>query len=293
MTGDRLLSQDLRAFIEPDPLPQVHLHFAADASGRTWLQTQHAAYPFHVGRCLAIAGDPPGMPTVYVQSCSGGIFEHDRLRWRISAGAGTRVHVGTSASTIVHGMDGGEAAQEVVLDVGAGAVLEYLPDPLILFPGARLRNRLRIRLAYDAAVLISDAILAHDPEGSSGRSFERIDTELGVEAADGTLLARDRYVLSGTLLQQGLPGVNGDYRCQGSFAVLQRSLPMDQLVDAIRSVLNDVPGVYAGASTLPSDCGAMVRVLAADAAALRLTLAAVWGAARLLLLGVGPSARRK
>jgi urease accessory protein len=94
-------------------------------------------------------------------------------------------------------------------------------------------------------------------------------------------------------LQQGLPGVNGAYRCQGSFVALRRALPIGKLMEALRQALNDAPGVYAGASALPNGCGALVRVLAADAAALRCALNAAWGAARPLLLGVGPSARRK
>src|SRR6185369_1487808 len=64
---------------------QAELEFARDANGATYVHRQRVGYPFHVGRSLKMPGDPPGMPTLYLQSCSGGIFEGDDLRLRISA----------------------------------------------------------------------------------------------------------------------------------------------------------------------------------------------------------------
>jgi urease accessory protein UreH len=43
-------------------------------------------------------------------------------------------------------MHAGEATQDICIDALAGSFLEYLPDPLILFRGARLHSRLRVRL---------------------------------------------------------------------------------------------------------------------------------------------------
>jgi urease accessory protein len=294
MSGDRLLPGDVPALRPENSRAQVDLRFAAEPDGRTWLETQRAGYPFHVGRCLNMAGDPQGMATVYVQSCSGGIFEHDDLRWSISAAPGARAHVTTSASTIVHSMETGEAAQEVRVCAEAGSYLEYLPDPLIMFPGAGLSSRLHIGLDDDATVLAWDTLLAHDPQGAGPpRAFKRLRSEWTVESLDGRLLACDRCVVTGELLARALPGVNGSHRCHGSFVVLRRGTSSEKLIEAIREELPIAENVYAGVSTLPNNCGAVVRVLAMDAAALRAALHAAWKAARMLLLGAPPSARRK
>jgi urease accessory protein len=290
MSGDRLLRSDLRA-LESGALPHVDLRFASDGAGCTWLERQHAAYPFHVGRRLRVTGDPPGMATVYIQCCSGGIFEHDALHLNLEAGPGALAHVTTSASTVVHGMEQGEARQEVMVAAAAGAVLEYLPAPLILFPGARLRNRLRIRLDDGAAVLACDALLAHDPARGAApdepvRWFDRIHSDLSVESSDGRLLARDRYLLSGTVLARGLPGVTGPFRCHGTIVVLQNGLSTAPMENALRDEVHSVDAVYAGVSSLPNACGVLVRVLAPDAIALRSALRAVCNTARLLLLNV-------
>lgn len=84
------------------------------------------------------------MPTLYLQSCAGGMFEGDDLCLRIEAGAGTSAHVTSDASTIVHSMEQEAAAQCLEIRAREGAFLEYLPDPSILFPRARLDSRVQI-----------------------------------------------------------------------------------------------------------------------------------------------------
>ena len=138
------LDADPAALAPPQPqTAQAELEFACDAGGATYLHRQRVGYPFHVGRSLKMAGDPAGMPTLYLQSCSGGIFEGDELRLRIAAGEGAAAHVATAASTVVHSMVGRSASQQVEIHAQTGSLLEYLPDPAILFPHAKLASGVR------------------------------------------------------------------------------------------------------------------------------------------------------
>lgn len=294
MTGDRLLVEQVEALTaaEASRAAQVDLAFEVDGSGRTWLRRQRAAYPFHVGRAWHVAGDPEGMLTLYVQSCSGGVFQQDVLGLRLAARAGARVHVTTAASTVVHTMDRGDALQTLEIDAQSGALVEYLPDPLILFPRARLRNVVRVRADPDAQVMLWDAMLAHDPAGR-GRPFDWLHSDLTVVDPHGAVLARDRYRLEGKVFRAQQPGVMHGHACQGAFVVVQRAVPQQQMVDALRAALPASEAVYAGATRLPADCGAWVRVLARDAVGLREALQRAWYAARRTLTGSEPAARRK
>src|SRR5215470_13883408 len=115
MTGDRLFADDLSALSDDTPgalAPHVDLGFSADRAGRTALRRQRVTYPFHVGRTWQVPGDPAGMATLYVQSCSGGLFQHDDLAWHIVASEGARAHVTTAAATIAHRMEDGHARQK-------------------------------------------------------------------------------------------------------------------------------------------------------------------------------------
>ena len=270
---------------------QAELEFACDANGATFVHRQRAGYPFHVGRSLKMPGDPPGMPTVYLQSCSGGIFEGDALRLRIAAGAGAAAHVATAASTVVHSMESQAASQQVELQAQAGSFLEYLPDPVILFPRAKLANGVRVCVHPGATVILGDSLLLHDPKGGDDR-FDWLQSDTVIEDAAGKLLARDRFRVAGVQLARGLTGITGSWKAQGSLFVVTAAKPPAELVAAMRAALASA-GVYAGATILPNQSGAWTRILATDAAALKAALFSAWTAVRQTLTGAAPMPRRK
>jgi urease accessory protein len=269
---------------------QAHIAFACDPAGATFIQRQRVGYPFHLGRALHSSGDPEGMPTVYLQSCSGGLFEGDNLGLEIRAGAGCRAHVTTGASTIVHSMETAPARHRADLEVESGAFLEYLPDPTILFPRARLDSSIRVRLHPGASAIVGDSLLLHDPKGGAGL-FEWLRSETRIESAEGRLLACDRFHVGGTAFSRRLPGITGTSAAQGSLFVVGANVAPD-LVEALRNAM-DLPGSYGGAGLLPNQSGAWTRILAVDAAALRASMFAAWSAARRMLTGTAPQYRRK
>ena len=277
---------------ERSPVFQADIEFACDPNGATEVFRQRVGYPFHLGRSLRLPGDPAGMPTVYLQSCSGGIFQRDDLRMRIIAGAGASAHVTSAASTVVHGMEAAGARQIVELDAGAGALLEYLPDPLILFPRARLDNCVQVRLDPGASVIAGETLILHDPKGEGG-AFEFLESATVVRDRAGKLLVCDRFMCSGGDLARALPGINGAYVAQASLFVLTMVRPAVALVGAIRQALAPIEDVYAAASALPNGAGAWVRVLARGAIGARAALHAAWSAARSEITGQAPAPRRK
>jgi len=270
----------------------IELAFAPSPGGETFVGRQLAAYPFHVCRPHRFAGDPPGMVTLYIQSCAGGIFAADRLRQSITAAAGAAAHVTTSASTIVHGAASGDAVLETRLVAGKDAFLELLPDPLILFPQARLRTRLAMRADPEATIIAGDAFLSHDP-AAAGRVFGWLQGEIAVESPCGEIVALDRSVVRGDTMAAGLPGIAGRFRACATLMVVTRRCAPARLVEALRGALADGGQAYGGASTLPGDVGAWARLLADDGLALRAGLHAAWSAVRLLLTGWEPLIRRK
>lgn len=298
MAGESLLEAD-RAVVHgatpTAPAPedaQVELRFEADADGCTFIASQRVRYPFHLGRSLHVPGDPRGMPTYYVQCCSGGLFAGDRLRWRIAVGTDARVHLTGSASTVVHEAREDCARQEVCIEAAPGSYVEYLPDPMILLPGARLASSVRVCAHPGATVLSWDALVPHDHTGRGG-SFDWIDASLRVEAPGGRLRARDRYLLHGATWARRLPGVTGTHACQAGFAVVSDLHGAPELMRDVRTALAGHAAAYACASALPDSAGLWVRLLAPDAHVLRAALYSAWSAVRRVLLGAAPSVRRK
>lgn len=267
------------------------IQLALDPAGATYVRRQRVGYPFHLGRSLKSPGDPAGMPTLYLQSCAGGMFEGDDLRLRIEAGEGSSAHVTSGASTIVHSTEQAPAVQTLEIHAQEASFLEYLPDPNILFPRSRLDNRVKLIVHPGATVIAGDMLLLHDPKGGDG-VFDWLRSETRIEGADGRLLACDRFHVEGRGLARGLAGVAGTSAAQGSLFVVTGTKPAAEFVTALREALL-VPGVYAGAALLPNRAGAWARILAKDASALKSAMFQAWAAARTILTGATPVQRRK
>jgi len=268
------------------------LTFAVDGGGSTYVARQYAAYPFHWCRPFRVAGDSRAFATVYTQSCAGGLFQGDDLALSLTAEEGARAHVTTSAATIVHSMPAGRARQRVALHVGPGAIFEYLPDPLILFPDAELHSALRIVLDSTASLMFSDAFLLHDPSGDE-RPFRSLCMDTTVESADGEVFLRDRYRVTGAALAARLPGLTGGHAAQGTFVAVSGSVDPAALLAAMRTAVERFADAYIGVSIAPGGRGVCARVLATDAVDLRAALHELWSAARFAISGNTAVERRK
>jgi urease accessory protein len=232
------------------------------------------------------------MATVYLQSCAGGIFDGDHLELAISLDKGASLHITSQASTIIHETPDHGAALTTTLKAGAGCLLEYLPDPVILFPRARLTSTLTAALDPTAITILSDSFIWHDPEGA-GRSFDSLSSETTISIDGLGLVALDRFAIAGGDLLRRNIGVNGNYRAQGSMVVVTGGRTESSLLDVLQQALASDSNAYAMASSLPEKLGYWIRILAIDAVVLRRLQQTVWRLARLGLTGREPVMRRK
>lgn len=270
---------------------RLELRFANGADGVTQLASQFASYPFHLCRPFRFAGDPPGMATLYLQSCSGGIYEGDRLSVRIEAPGNAQAHVTTQAATIARGMRQAGARHMAVLQAGAGSLVEYLPDPVILFPRARLDTSLLVRAEGEARVITGEAFLLHDPLGL-GRPFFALSSLLQVEEGGSERVwFRDRLAVQGEAWTARCPGVTAE--AMGMATLVMLGPEASALVTRLRSAIDAIPELWGGASLLPSGRGTVCRFLARDGRALRAGINAAWRATRKHWTGTEPQNRRK
>jgi urease accessory protein len=273
------------------PPSRLELSFAPGPDGGTQLVHQFAGYPFHLCRPFRLDGDPAAMLTLYVQSCSGGIYEGDRLSTFVEVDEGASAHVTTQAACIAYGMREAGARHHAALEAAAGSLLEYVPDPVILFPKARLDARLLVRAEPGSRVVAVEAFLLHDPLGQA-RPFARLASLLQIEdRGNGRVLFRDRIDIAGDAWIGRNPGVTGVAAGMATLIVLDSDAAA--LSERLRARLASVPDVWAGASLLPEGAGAVGRILALDGRALRAGIAAAWCAARLHWTGAEPPHRRK
>lgn len=261
----------------------------ARGGGRTVLTRQHVPYPFHITRAFRLHPDQPDLATLYLQSASGGLYRADRLALDIAVRPGARAHVTTQSATVVHATGPAAAGQTLRIDVGADALLVLDPDPLILFPGARLALDTHITLAAGARAIVAEGFAVHDP-GGLGSSFGAVSLASTIRTREGVTLVAERGRVEGAAFSAPASPL-GAYRAYGSILVLAAAeiLPDPGRLQAAA----DATGCVAGASPLPNGAGLGLRLLAVDGGRLSAGLQGATGVAFAALAGTAPGRRRK
>lgn len=102
----------------------------------------------------------PGDPvTAVLLTTSGGLAGGDRLRVAATVRDGAAATVTSQAAEKVYRSLGDDCRLSVTLDVGADAILEWLPQEAILFDGARLRRRTEVRMAPGGRLLACEMLV--------------------------------------------------------------------------------------------------------------------------------------
>ena len=143
---------------------------------------------------------------VYLVGGAAGPLGGDTLELRIEVRAGATLRLRTVAAAVaLPGRYGQESLLTVTATVGAGARLEYLPEPTVAADRARHRTEVAVDLAEDATLVLRDEVVLgrHGEQGGSCRTRLRVDRagrpllrhELAVDGADPA--ARGPAVLAG------------------------------------------------------------------------------------------------
>ena len=272
---------------------QLDLSFKQHPDRGTYLDRRIFRWPFTLSRGFRLDQVPPGMLTLILQTVSGAINADDALVQRIRVGAGAAAHVTTQGATMVYRAPAGMGATDAVeLEVENGGVLEYLPEPRILFPDSNLSQRLLLRTASSGIAMLSEGFVLHDPAGQ-GRSFRRYESEVIIERPGGSVVVLDRIDLDGMPLHSGR---RARYTAHGTLLVVAPLSPsaLETLCRSMEARMSGAAGmIYGAASPLPQEAGVGLRVMATDGQCLRTGLTAGWFAARQHLFGCTPPPRRK
>ena len=224
------------------------------------LRVQKALYPEGGAVCHAIVVHPPG-----------GVVGGDQLAIRAEVGAQARALLTTPGAAKWYKANGKRSRQDVRLEVGAGASLEWLPQETIFFDHADVALEQHVALAADASYIGCEILCMG--RRASGESFSagRVSQRSQIQRA-GKLIWWEQGVLLGGRLDSPL-GLQGASVCATLIAV-GKPLPASAL-DELRA---DLAAVDAAAKVGVSQAkGVLVaRHLGDDSELARHLMLAVW-----------------
>ncbi|MCK0195530.1 urease accessory protein UreD [Ancylobacter sp. 6x-1] len=185
----------------PTRIPQAlrahsRLRFEACLAGARTVPGQ-VSEAGHARVRFPLSGRRSGALEAVLLNTGGGIAGGDTIANEIHARTGTRLTVTSQAAEKVYRSDGAVSALDVALWVEAGARLDWLPQPTILFDAAHVERRIAADIAADARLLmIEQVILGRTARGErfqTGRLSDswRIRRDGRLIYADGFHLGAD------------------------------------------------------------------------------------------------------
>jgi urease accessory protein len=202
----------------------------------------------------------PTTPCYYILNPGGGYLDGDTYRMRISLGEQAELTLTTQAAAKIYKTLQTQVYQESEINLAKGSYLEYLPDPIIAYKGARYFQKNVIRMERGATLLYSDILTpGWSPEGKFFsydrlRLINEIYLEDELAAFDHLKLCPNEKEMTGLGFMEG-------YTHLGSLFVIGEKTSGD-LLDRLYETINEMPGDYSfGLSELVVP-GFTVRVMA-------------------------------
>jgi urease accessory protein len=126
----------------------------------------------------------------FASSFGGGLVAGDHIALSVTVGDGASVAIGTQSSTKVYRDEvDAWAEQSLTAQIGSGASLALLPDPVTPFAGSRYRQRFDIDLAETASLLLVDSCTSGRAARDERWAFTAYDSRIRLTRGGVPLLS--------------------------------------------------------------------------------------------------------
>jgi len=288
------VAEDPRAIASESCAPprlqaSLWLDFARDEfAGHTVLAISRQEPPLKVVRAFAVQD---GAALAHLHNVSGGLLGGDQLALKVNVGVGASVQLTTTGATRIYRpcREALPTTQSNEFTVNEGALLEYVPDAIIPFAGARFSQTTTIHLAQGAGLFWWE-ILSPGRE-ARGETFVYDCVQMKTDiAALGQPIASERLRIEPRKLSTRSFGRLGPYRTWATFCIARVGLRAAEWL-ALEHELREqaLPMTKHGEtlwsfSTLPSH-GLMVRCVAVHGRHVLPGLQTLWQTAKRRLYG--------
>jgi len=258
------------------------------AAGRTVLAASRQQAPLQVVRAFALED---GAALAHLHNVSGGLLGGDRLELRARVGAGASAQLTTTGATRIYRPreQAPDATQVNEIRVGEDGLLEYVPDPIIPFAGARFRQQTTIKLAPGAGLFWWEILAPGREARGELFAYDRMELKMDIWTSE-RLIAAERVRLEPRVHALSSVARLDDYRYWATFYIcrvgvdLKIWLAAEQRLREVAANVSPAGETRWGISTLAAD-GLVVRCLAREGRRVLKGLQEIWSAAKSLLYG--------
>lgn len=241
----------------------LRLGFERDADGRSILRDLDRRAPLIVQQELYFDEELPDMPCVYILSSGGPNVDGDRYRQIITLAPGSMAFVSTGAATKLARMQDNYSGMRQSIVLGAGAYLEYLPEPIIPCGGTRYISDTDMQVDPTATVFYSEIYMAGRKYFGDGELFDYDILSVCTHGhrPDGTELFREKFIIDPHNSPIRDIGTMGGFDVFANVLVMTPEENIQPIYDATEAFYDSERRLAAGITHLPGRAGLLFKVL--------------------------------
>lgn len=275
---------------------RLKLRFSADRTRQTQLIVREQRPPLQVIRAFPIS---TGGALVHVHNISGGVLGGDQLGLEVDVEPGAHAQLTSTGATRLYRTRPGvpDSKQTGRVTVREGALLEYLPDPLIPFSGSRYQQQMRIELDSSAGLFWWETVAPGRVAQGEQFAYEQLLLDLHI-STQGRSIAIERLNLEPHCRALSSLARLGPYSHFCSFYICRVGLEavhwstLEKELGALAQELSRPGEISWGVSTLVAH-GLVMRAVSRQGRDIPPGLLAFWRAAKRYLYDEEPVPPRK
>ncbi|MCD9023074.1 urease accessory protein UreD [Cohnella silvisoli] len=258
-------------------------------NGRSELVTRYHSSPLKIAKTFRLDNQSWRQLAVVQMDGSPGLLEGDRyvLDWHLQEG--TRLYATNQAYTRVHPCDSGDSRLRQRFRLEPGAVLEWIPEPVMLFRDAKFVAETEVDLAEGAICMLSDIFCPGRMSRGEAFAFRSYDAKVTVRYK-GELMHYQRLKWEPAALPLDNAGCFGSFTHIGAFSIFSDRVNAEAAIkvrEMLESKIGEPEGLSWGIARTAKH-GLVVQVAGNAAWKLQRLLLAAWDVVRLILLDQPP-----
>jgi urease accessory protein len=275
----------------------LHLDFAKNpTTNNTILAGSLQEPPLKVVRAFSL---DDGTALAHLHNVSGGLLGGDQLHLQVTLGNQAKVQLTTTSATRIyrHRPELPATTQRNEITIGEGALLEYVPDAMIPFAGARFSQQTFVNLAEGAGLFYWEIVSPGREARGEIFQYEQFEMRMRISVRGRTIAAENIRLCPATNDIASLARL-GPYRYSATFYICQVGIDSNSwraAEDHLRELTSNLTRpneMLWGVSTLVAH-GLVVRCLSRHGRDVLLGLHAIWRRAKLHLYGCEATPPRK
>ncbi len=227
-----------------------------------------------------------GETLAHLHNISGGILDRDELDLRIDVGRGACAQVTSTGATRIYRSRAAEhcARAHVEVNVAEDGFLEFVPDALIPYAGARYEQSTHVHLRDGASLIWWEMVSPGREAAGEIFRYERIASRFEITTGRGQMISERWELLPGSRPLDSIARL-GQYRHFASLYLCRAGAgSMEAELMRMAGEQSCAGEISWGASSLGAD-GAVLRGVAKNGRLLAASLTALWQAAKPAMCG--------